>query len=288
MKIDILGIHVDKTGIQELRGYCFELLTNTEQRPPHQIVTVNPEFVMEAQRNNEFRDVLNNAGLALADGIGLVFASWFLRGWKNRLSRITGVDFTLMLAELCGKTGKSIYLLGAGSGVAKKAADILIQKYPTLRIAGAEEGIQKIIVDHVFNEQICKRIVNAGADVLLVAFGAPKQDLWIAQNSWRLEGVRIAVGVGGTFDYLAGVVSYAPAWIRGIGLEWLYRLMKQSHRFWRIYTAVIRFPFAVFREKLGIRRFEHQVKSCSALPENKESSSTRGSSSGLMDNDDRE
>lgn len=253
MSVEILGVRIDRTGIHEARERFSEWLVGRYEGLPHQIVTVNPEFVMEAQKNVEFRNVLNNSSLALADGTGLVFASVFLYGWKNRLFRITGVECLVMLARLCARTGNRIYLLGAGVGVAGLLATTLQRRYPRLIIAGAEEGISKEDSnakgeDH--DEEICKRIVGSRTDVLLVALGAPKQDLWIARNAAHLSGVRIAVGVGGAFDYLAGVVPYAPKWVRSIGLEWTYRLMTQPYRWRRMMTAVIIFPIAVLRKKL--------------------------------------
>lgn len=256
-KVAILGVCVGRIGATELKELCSRWLSEGESL--HQVVTVNPEFIMEAQKNTEFRTVLNNASLALADGIGLVLASAFLYGWKRRLFRMTGVDCLVLLAQLCARTGSSIYLLGAEQGVAKRVAETLKRRHPALRIAGAEEGIPKENQraenegwgsrDEELDKEICKRIINSRTDVLLVAFGAPKQDLWIARNAVHLSGVRIAVGVGGAFDYLAGIVPYAPAWMRSVGLEWLYRLFSQPRRFWRIVTAVIWFPLAVFIKK---------------------------------------
>lgn len=256
MKVDILGVHVDQIGVKEIHERCARWLLGHDGGSLHQVVTVNPEFVMEAQENSQFRDILNRADLSLADGIGLFFASWFLRGWRNRLFRVTGVDFTWMLCELCVHQGKRIYLLGGDPGVAQKAATVLQEKYPTLQIAGAEEGIPKIVTktSDLYDRQLCEKIVATEPAVLLVAFGAPRQDLWIAQNAHRLSGVRIAVGVGGTFDYLAGVVPYAPKWARSIGFEWLFRLFTQPRRFQRITTAVIRFPLAVLFSKRKVNK----------------------------------
>lgn len=247
-KVDILGVFVHRIRAHEIRDLCSQWLS--QEGSLRQVATVNPEFVMEARVNNQFRDVLNAAALALADGIGIFFASWVLHGWKNRLFRITGVDFVWLLAELCAKKGEGIYLIGAGEGVAQKASGVLRAKYPALIIAGAETGIPKVITktSALFDEQLCEKICAARPSVLLVAFGAPRQDVWIAENAHRLPGVRIAVGVGGTFDYLAGIVPYAPHWIRGIGFEWTYRLMTQPYRWRRILTAVIRFPLAVLKK----------------------------------------
>lgn len=257
MSVNILGVRIDRMRSAEIKERCEEWLSQKEQRRLHQTVTVNPEFIMEAQGNAEFREVLNTAALSLADGVGLFFASWLLYGWHNRLFRVTGVDFTWLLAELCAQNGSRLYLLGAGHGVAKAAANVLQKRYPSLVIAGAETGIPNIVskTSNLFDKELCEKICTARPDVLLVAFGAPRQDLWIAQNAHRLEGVAIAVGVGGTFDYLAGAVPYAPKWVRSIGFEWTYRLMTQPYRWRRIMTAVIRFPLAVIfskRNRIGI------------------------------------
>lgn len=264
MKVNILGVLVSRIGIREVRERFVQWLVGRHDGLLHQVVTVNPEFVMEAQKNGEFRNVLNNSLLALADGVGLVCASVFLYGWKNRLLRMTGVECMVMLARLCARTGNSIYLLGAEQGIAERVAGSLQRRHVALRIAGAEEGIKKDesgIMNHESGDkEICRRIVDAKTDVLFVALGAPKQDLWIARNASRLPGVRIAVGVGGAFDYLADLVPRAPAWMRSTGFEWLYRLFTQPRRFRRIVTAVIRFPLAVLKEKLRIRHFEAKPK----------------------------
>lgn len=256
MKITILGVFVEQIGVKEIHERCARWLLGQDGGSLHQVVTVNPEFVMEAHENSQFRDILNRADLSLADGIGLFFASWFLCGWRNRLFRMTGVDFTLLLAELCAQNGSRLYLLGAAPGVAQAATAVLQKRYPALVIAGAEIGIPKIVpkTSDVLDKELCEKICSVRPDVLLVAFGAPRQDLWISQNAHRLSGVRIAVGVGGTFDYLAGVVPYAPKWARSIGFEWLFRLFTQPQRFQRITTAVIRFPLAVLFSKRKVNK----------------------------------
>lgn len=259
VKVDILGVCVDQIGIREAQERFLLWLAGRHEGLLHQAVTVNPEFIMEAQKNTQFRNVLNNASLALADGVGLVFASVFLYGRKRRLFRMTGVECVVMLARLCVRTGNTIYLLGAEQGIAERVAETLKRRHPALRIAGAEEGISKETQraeneergsrDAELDKEICKRIVDSRTDVLLVAFGAPKQDLWIARNAVHLSGVRIAVGVGGAFDYIASAASYAPQWVRSVGFEWAYRLITQPDRWRRIVTAVICFPFAVLIKK---------------------------------------
>jgi len=244
-KNSLLGVSIERISQYDIFQLCRQWLTELDDTSTcHQIVTVNPEFLMEARKNQNFLRILQQADLRIADGFGLICASIFLYGFKKRLLRMTGVEFVHMLAGLCAQAGKKIYLIGAEQGIAEKAAHALQKKFPSLTIVGAEEGMP---CDDI--SRLIQRIQSAQADVLLVAFGAPKQDLWIAEYKEQLKHVKIAVGVGGTFDYLAGIVPYAPRFIRILGLEWLFRLITQPHRLNRIITAVIRFPLEIIREK---------------------------------------
>ncbi len=243
-----MGVRVDCLTNAEVFHQCKAWLT--ADTGMHQVVTVNPEFVMEAQHNERFREIINGASCATADGIGLLFASSYLSKGAYRLHRLTGVDLAIGLAAMCSQLGKRLYLLGAANGVAQKVAKELKKIYPSLILAGAEEGVRTgSRVEGREDREICQRITDSHADVLLVAFGAPKQDIWIADNLRNLPTVKIALGVGGTFDYLARVVPRAPRWMRMIGFEWTYRLMTQSYRWRRIITATIRFPLAVLFSK---------------------------------------
>lgn len=250
--ITILGVRITDIPFRALNDLLESLLQ--KDGSVRHIVTINPEYIIEAQKNAPFRECLNRSALALADGIGIVYAVKHICG--RTLERITGVDATFALADVCARTGKKFYLLGAGPGVARRAADELVKRFPRLRIAGAEEGREQrredksqVAEDSGVDLEICKRITESGADVLLVAFGAPTQDLWIAYHAADLPRVKIAMGVGGTFDYLAGVVPRAPSGVRMIGFEWLYRLIRQPHRARRIFIAVVLFPLAVLFSK---------------------------------------
>ena len=240
--VKILNIPIDQIDLAGVLERCREWLSGSGG---HQIATVNPEFVMTSQRDEKFAHVLQNTALNIADGVGLLYVSRLL--FEKKLYRVTGVELTEQLAALCGEMGKTIYLVGAGPDVAEQTAEVLKKKHPSLIIVGAEEGIAAGMPEserEAANKELIENIVSVAPDVLLVAFGAPKQDLWIARYLSQLSSVKIAVGVGGTFDYIAGVVPYAPYWIRTLGLEWLYRLATQPHRFNRIVTATIRFPLA--------------------------------------------
>jgi N-acetylglucosaminyldiphosphoundecaprenol N-acetyl-beta-D-mannosaminyltransferase len=215
---------------------------------PHHIVTVNPEFVMEARRNSAFRRVLSAADMATADGFGLLLAAR-LRGQAFR-SRVTGVALTDLIAAEAARRGWSLFLLGAAPGIAEQAADQLRRRCPGLRIAGCYAGSPRLEDEPA----IRARVAAARPTVLLVAYGHPAQDLWIARNQPLLR-VPIAIGVGGVFDYLAGTAPRPPDWMRKIGLEWLYRLVRQPRRWRRILIAVPLFLWAALREgRVGSRR----------------------------------
>jgi len=191
----------------------------------HQIATVNPEFVMAARRDPAFRAVLEGADLCLPDGVGITLAARYLG--RPLRERVAGVDLAEALAARAAREGWRLFLLGAAPGVADRVASVLAARYPGLTVAGTHAGSPR----REEEEDIVRRVREAGADVLLVAYGAPAQDLWLARNLAR-TGAKVGVGVGGAFDYIAGVVPRAPRWMRRAGLEWLYRLIRQPWR-WR-------------------------------------------------------
>jgi N-acetylglucosaminyldiphosphoundecaprenol N-acetyl-beta-D-mannosaminyltransferase len=210
------------------------------QGTPHQIATANPEFVMQAQHNPAFRSVLEAADLCMADGVGLL---WAAERMGSRLpERVTGSDALPKIAERAAQTGWRLYLLGAAPGVAERAAQILEERYAGLTIVGTYAGSPAAAEA----AGIIARICDARPDVLFVAFGAPRQDLWIAEHRDAL-GVPVMMGIGGAFDHIAGVRRRAPRWIQDVNLEWLYRLVTQPWR-WRRQLALPRFVWAVLRE----------------------------------------
>jgi N-acetylglucosaminyldiphosphoundecaprenol N-acetyl-beta-D-mannosaminyltransferase len=240
--VSILGVRLDNLDQVEA---IHRLLAFAATRETHHAVTVNPEFVMEAQRNAAFRAVLATADLALPDGVGLAWAARTL-GTPLR-GRATGVDTLLGLAPYAAQQGLSFYLLGAAPGIAEEAAQRLMALAPGLRIAGTYAGSPAPEEE----EEIVARVRQAAPDFLFVAYGAPQQDLWIARNLARLQ-VPVAMGVGGTFDYVSGRVPRAPGGWRRLGLEWLYRLLRQPWR-WRRMLALPRFVLAVVVARLQNR-----------------------------------
>lgn len=208
------------------------------------VVTVNPEFVVEARRNTEFAAALTGADLATADGVGVVLAGRLLGEPVG--PRVTGVVLTEALAAMRHPQAR-LFLLGAAPGVAAEAAARLVERYPGVVIAGTHAGVP----DDAALPEIERLLAEARPTVLLVAFGHPRQDLWIARHRERLaaHGILVAAGVGGTFDYLSGRVPRAPSWIRRAGLEWLYRLVRQPWR-WRRQLALPVFVALVARERV--------------------------------------
>lgn len=241
MRLSLLGVSVDSLSKKEVLARIAEYLADNRA---HTVVTVNPEFIMAAQRDDEFRHILNTASLAVPDGFGLHFAA--LRQGQRIIERITGVDLMWSMAELAAQQGSRVFLLGAQRGIAAATAYQLTQRYPNLHIVGAESGYRRWHRP-MKNEKLRAMIQRKRPDVLFVAFGHVKQEKWIYHNVPLLSSVRVAMGVGGSFDYISGHVSRAPEWMRRLGLEWLYRLARQPWRLPRIMTAVVRFLWAVIR-----------------------------------------
>lgn len=238
-RITILGVHVDPVTMPEALDRIRALLEDGER---HLVVTPNPEMVVEAERNASFRAVLRSASLALPDGAGLLFAA---RLAGHRLpARITGTD---TMSAICASVDcPSLFFLGAAEGIADVVARTMKAQYPDLSVAGTFSGSPGPAWDDVTVE-----CINAsGAALLFVAFGAPRQEMWIQRNLSRLTTVRVAMGVGGAFDFFAGKRRRAPRVLQSLHLEWLWRLLQEPSRILRIYTAVVVFPLMVVRDLL--------------------------------------
>lgn len=208
------------------------LIASHRQRggPVHQIITLNPEFVWAARKNPAFRETINHAALVLPDGIGIIWASRILA--CPFPERVTGVDLLPQLAACSARQGYRLFLLGAAPSVAQEVARIFQRRFPGLEIAGTYAGSPA----PADAERILHLIRAARPDILTVAYGAPRQDLWIRQHAQALgeAGVSIAIGVGGAYDFISGRVPRAPRWMQRAGLEWAFRLLRQPRRLWRM------------------------------------------------------
>lgn len=198
------------------------------------VATINPEFLVNANRDKEFKKLLNNTAISICDGVGISFFSKLL--FKTKLHRTTGVEVADILCKTCEKENKSIYFLG-GFGVAEKTAEIVLKKYPNIKIAGYEDGNPN---------KISKKIIIAQPDAILVAFGSPKQEFWLANSADKIPSLKIGIGIGGTFDFWTGKIKRAPKFTQTIGLEWLWRFcLEPIKRGRRIFKSVFVFSFSV-------------------------------------------
>ena len=222
LKIDILGVHIDSTTLPEAVTAGAAL---AEGDGFHYVVTPNPEFILSAKKDEGFRSVLNAADLSIPDGIGVVYAAKIMG--KPLQGKVTGIDFAQGLLSRMAHTGQSLFLLGAKPGVAEQAADNLRKAHPGLLVCGTHDGYFKE------DGPVVEEIRAAKADVIFVCLGAPKQELWMAQNG-PATGAHLAVGLGGCLDVFAGTVERAPEGWQKAGMEWLYRLIKEPKRIGRM------------------------------------------------------
>lgn len=235
-KIKILGIPFDNVTLEEALKEVEKMMSSEDQ---FHIATPNPEMLLEAQKNEKFRLVLQNTALNIPDGVGIILASIWLR--KPLKQRVTGIDLMEKIIEK--SKGKKIFLLGAAKGVAEKTAEIFQKKFPEVKIAGTHSGSPKVEDE----KKIVNKINSSAAEILFVAYGAPAQELWIERNLKKMPTVKIAIGIGGAFDFITGIQKRAPKWMQKIGLEWLYRLLQEPKRTKRIINATIRFPIIFLR-----------------------------------------
>jgi N-acetylglucosaminyldiphosphoundecaprenol N-acetyl-beta-D-mannosaminyltransferase len=228
----VLGVRVDCV---DMDAALHRIESFVDEGGRHLVATVNPEFVMRAADDREFARVLESAALCLADGSGVVWAA--RRQGCSLAGPVTGVDLIPPLAAHCAKRGFRLFLLGAAPGVADELARRLQAQNPGLHVA-AHFGSP----DPSADQETLARLAAERPHVLLVAYGAPKQELWIDRMGDQLPGVAVAIGVGGAFDYLTGRVPRAPRWMRRVGMEWLFRLAQQP---WRIRRMAVLPAYAV-------------------------------------------
>ncbi len=219
MRIDILGVKIDNLTMDEalerIKGF---------------VVLPYSEFIVRAQKDKEFRNILNSADLSLCESRGLQIVARFLG--KRLKENITGVD---LIYRLSGK----IFLLGGKEGVAEKVKEKL-----NTEIVGVEHGYQDL-------DKVIEKINNTKPEILLVSLGSPRQEKWIYENLKKMPSVKLAIGVGGAFDFISGRIKRAPKFIQKIGLEWLWRLILQPQRVKRIYNGVIKLSWLTLKCKIS-------------------------------------
>lgn len=237
MRIDVMGVGFDSLTIEEAVQRAKALMT--EHRAAY-VVTPNPEIVMVCREQAEAMEAVNEADLVLPDGVGVVYGARILGTPLKQ--KLPGIDFIQALMEDISREGKRVFLLGAKPGVAETAGERLAARYPGLVIAGTQDGYFKD------DAPVVEAVNAAKADLLLVCLGAPKQELWMRRNQSRLN-VGLMAGLGGSLDVFAGNVKRAPKAFQKLGLEWLYRLLKEPKRFGRM-MKLPKFLFACIGKKL--------------------------------------
>lgn len=237
--VSILGSKVARMSSEEVLEWIRVMI---EQRKPRHIVTANAEILYRAYTDTGLRALLDKADLITADGAGTVLAS-VLRG-KPVPERVTGVDLTERLFSLAEEKGWKVYFLGASREVVEKAVLNVLSKHTMLRVAGYHHGYYS----QEETSRVVSNISEVKPDILIAALGFPKQELFIQENMKAMQ-VPLSIGVGGTFDILAGTAKRAPAWMRRLGLEWLYRLVRQPSRYQRM-LVLPRFLLAVIWDRI--------------------------------------
>ena len=235
----VLGVNISPCSKSDFFVSINERLQNNDENlPPYFVVTVNPEIAIQSIVDNSFRKILQSSNINTADGVGITWAVKHL--YHKTVERITGSDSLEKICAACAKLDQSVFFYGAAPGVADKAAVVLKERNPGLQIEGV---FSPDSTDTCFEQlPITTQIELQHASVVFVALGAPSQEKWIYENMDKLKHCRLIIGIGGSFDFIAGTQKRAPIMFRKSGLEWMYRLYKDPSR-WR---RMLRLPlFAI-------------------------------------------
>lgn len=222
MRIDVLGVGFDNVTMDQAVAEGVRLMN---EDGAHYVVTPNPEIVETCREDSEAMEAVRRADMVIADGIGVVYGAKIL-GTPLK-GRVPGIEFAQNLMGRMAESGKSLFLLGAKPGIADQAAEKLKVRYPGLQIAGTHDGYFKE------DGPVLTQIRDSGADVVFVCLGAPKQEKWMLHNG-EATGAHLLVGLGGCLDVFSGNVQRAPEAFQKLGLEWLYRLLKNPSRIGRM------------------------------------------------------
>lgn len=247
----VLGVPIDNLNMAQTLDRLESFVVNGRATgKSHQVATVNADFVVKAMSDPELRYLLQESDMALADGMPLVWGGRLLG--VSLTERVAGSDLIPRLAERAAGCGYSIYLLGAEPGVAAAAAEILQEQYPGLKVVGIQSPPYSSVLE--MDPAIIEDIKTADPDILLVAFGNPKQEKWIGMYRRELS-VPVMIGVGATLDFIAGHRKRAPKWMQMAGLEWFHRLVQEPRRLWRRYVVdLVAFSAFFIRQWWVMRR----------------------------------
>ena len=243
--IALLGIPVDNLTMNEALNTIFHMTESyAVDKIPKYVATVNVDFIVNTlswragrSRHPELLDILRHADLVTPDGMPVIWASRLMDSPLRE--RVSGSDMVPEIAQRASKTGKSLFLFGGESGTAEKAAKKLLSKYPGLRIVGTHSPEVATVGEEILDSsekdrEIVKKINDSKADILMIALGNPKQEIWFARNRNALK-IPVSIGIGGTFGFITGEVARAPVWMQRNGLEWVYRIIQDPGRLWKRY-----------------------------------------------------
>ncbi len=231
-QVYIFGTRIDNLSKKEILD---KIVNFVGQKKFHYIVTLNPEILLKTKKNISFQKIVNNSDLNISDGIGIKFAFW--RYGHKLKSRYTGIDLMWDVLEIANRDNLQVFLLANENGLSswQETAKSIKKVYPKLKIKGQN-----------VNQNNCFDTTSIKSDILFTNFGAPLQEKILANiKKNNSVSLKLGIGVGGSFDYITGRVSRAPELVRNLGLEWLYRLIRQPNRFKRILTAVVIFPITI-------------------------------------------
>lgn len=245
-RVRILSIDIDRVDFQET---VEQILTFVAERRPRYVCTANVDHVVQCVQDEEFRQIYQDAALAVPDGVPLLWAARLLG--KPLKERVNGTNLFERLCARAAERGHRVFFLGGPPGVADGAASVLRQRYPGLQVAGTYAPPFGFERDPEENARVVDRIRRAAPDVLFVGFGAPKQEKWIYRHLRALQ-VPVSLGIGASFEYVAGTTKRAPAWMQSMGLEWFYRVLENPRRYWRRYLVQdLKFVPLVLRQALS-------------------------------------
>ncbi len=238
-RINIHGVKIHNVTMQE----AVSLIQSwVEGDSIHAVYTPNSEIIMQAQRNHELKSILNDAGLLIPDGAGVVLASKILK--TPLVEKVSGVDLAKNLFKISSGKNISCFILGGRPGVAEMAAVNIMAAYGKVKVKGYAHGYFKP-EEEAF---VIERINRVKPDILLVGLGAPMQEFWIHRNMYRLS-CKVCIGIGGSIDIFAGKITLTPEFIRKAGFEWLHRLIRDPRRFKRM-MDLPRFMLLTYKKRL--------------------------------------
>ena len=236
MKTEVLGIRFDNVTMEQAAELGGEML---KENRFHYVVTPNPEFILDSEKDESFKAVLNGADLVIPDGIGVVYSAKILG--TPLQERVPGIEFATCMLKKLNEMGGRLFLLGAKPGVAEKAGENILADYPNIVLCGTQDGYFKD------EEAVLLKVAAARPDLIFVCLGAPKQEKWMAR--WgKHTGAKLAIGLGGCLDVFAGDVERAPEAWRKVGMEWAYRLVKEPKRI----NRMVKLPLVLVKSA-GVR-----------------------------------